>query len=220
MFLQNKCSVPSCNHISLSSFSETGEIQELRGFCLDHIPDPGMARRNILRYIETHNKIVGLNASWLNFRDMDFSGKQFYGCDFSHCTFTNVLGREIRFRMNIFDYAVFNDCNFSNSHIMFTSFSGSKFYHCLFTESDMVQNNFNGVQAFQCSFDKSDLFNSRFIKSSLFDTSFRDCNVKKVDFWESKRTNVSFKLSNTREALFSRDGSELYTGESSEGGEE
>lgn len=219
MFLQNKCSVPSCSHISLSSFDENGEIQELRNFCLDHIPDPGKARQDILHYIETHDKIVGLNASWLSFSDMDFSGKQFYGCDFSHCTFTNVLGRETRNRMNIYDFAVFNDCNFSQSHMIFTSFSGATFYHTIFTDSDLIQNNFNGIQAYQCSFDKSDLFNSRFIMATLNDTSFVDCNLKKADFWETKRSNVSFKQSNTREALFSRDGSELYTGETGEAGE-
>ena len=216
MFLQNKCSVPGCNHISLSSFNENGEIQELRTYCLDHIPNPGKAKDDICRYIQEHDTIVGLNASWLNFSDMDFTGKKFYGCDFSHCTFTNIQGPEFRSRLSIFDYAGFSDCQFLNSHIMFSSFSGCNLYHTILTSSEIIQTNFNGLKAFQCSFDDSDLFNSRFIRASLTDTSFRNCNLKKVDFIEIERINVSFKMSNTREAVFNRDGSALFTGEEAE----
>ena len=36
------------------------------------------------------------------------------------------------------------------------------------------------------------------------------------DFIEIERINVSFKMSNTREAVFNRDGSALFTGEEAE----
>ena len=59
------------------------------------------------------------------------------------------------------------------------------------------------------SFDDSDLYNSRFINSTLVNISFRNCNLKKVLFHGIKQENVSFKMSNTREAAFDQNGSEL-----------
>lgn len=213
MFNQQKCLVTSCKKSSLSSFDENGNILESRHYCLDHIPNPGKIKEEIYEYIRTHEKIVGLNASGLMFTDLDISGKKFYGCDFSNCTFQNISSRGMRSRLSVFDFAVFNDCNLIESNIMFSSFSGCTFSHTLFTSSEIIQSNYNGSKAFQCSFDDSDLYNSRFIKSELVDTSFRNCNLKKVDFFESYRRNVSFKMSNTREALFTRYGSDIFLGE-------
>lgn len=212
MFAQNKCLVASCTKMSLSTFSDHGELKEIRGFCLDHSPHPGADKEAIMDYIRKNDKIVGLNASGLIFSDIDLSNKGFYGCNFSHCTFTNVHSQNLRSRMNIFDFAIFNDCNLITSNIIFTSFSGCTFNHTLFTSSEIVQSNFTGSKCFQSSFDDSDLLNSKFILSTLVDTSFRNCNLKRADFFTSERTNVSFKMSNTREARFMRDGSELYTG--------
>ncbi|MCF0242811.1 MAG: pentapeptide repeat-containing protein [Treponema sp.] len=212
MFLQNKCLVSSCNKVSLSSFDENGNILELRNYCLDHIPNPGKAKEDIFNFIKNNDTIVGLNASGILFSDLDFSNKRFYGCNFTNCTFTNIHSSNFRSRMSIFDFAIFNDCNIVESKIQFSSFSGCTLNHTLFTSSEIIQSNYNGVKCFQSSFDDSDLFNSKFIKSTLVNTSFRNCNLKNTDFFTSERSNVSFKMSNTREARFSRDGSELYTG--------
>ena len=210
MFAPNKCIVTSCNKISLSTFDSDGNLEEKRYYCLDHIPNPGKAKAEIYNYIKTHDIIVGLNASGLMFSEMEIKNKSFYGCNFSNCTFTNIHTEQVRGRMNIFDFAVFNDCNFLNGNFQFSSFSGATINHSLFTSSEIIQCNFNGIQAFQTSFDDSDLLNSRFIQAKLVDTSFRNCNLKKADFFESERTNVSFKMSNTREARFYKEGSELF----------
>ena len=74
----------------------------------------------------------------------------------------------------------------------------------------MIQNNYNGIQSFQSSFDDSDLYNSRFIKARLVNTSFRNCNLKKTHFCDIEQENVSFKMSNTREAIFDNQESELF----------
>ena len=205
VFTQNKCLVHYCKNNALSTFDQDGNLTEEKNYCLDHIPDPGKAKNEIYNYISTHDKIVGLNACGLILKDLDFSNKKFYGCNFHHCTFINIHSDNCLFRMCIFDFAVFNDCNMIKSNILFTSFSGCTFTHTLFTSSDLVQNNFNGIKAYQSSFDDSDLFNSRFILATLVDTSFRNCNLKKTLFYDMKNTNVSFKMSNTREALFSEE---------------
>ncbi len=212
MFAQNKCLVHYCRNLSLSTFDEKGEICDNKNYCLDHIPDPGKIKNDIYKYIDEHEKIVGLNACGLIFQNLDFSNKKFFGCNFTHCTFINVHSDKLLLKMCFFDFAIFNDCNFIHSNTLFTSFSGATFTHTLFTSSDIIQNNFNGIRSFQSSFDDSDLFNSRFFSASLVDTSFRNCNLKKTRFIDTKRTNVSFKMSNTREALFSRDGSLLSQG--------
>lgn len=213
MFTQNKCLVHYCRNLALSAIDENGEISDKKNYCLDHIPDPGKVKDDIYKYIEEHEKIVGLNACGLLFKNLDFSGKKFFGCNFTHCTFINVHSDKLLFRMCLFDFALFNDCNFIHSNTLFTSFSGATFTHTLFTSSDMVQNNFNGIRSFQSSFDDSDLFNSRFISGTLVDTSFRNCNLKKTQFQNTTRKNVSFKMSNTREAIFTKDGSLLSQGD-------
>jgi len=205
MFTQNKCLVHYCRNIALSTFNENGEITEDKNYCLDHVPNPGKAKEEIYNYINSHETIVGLNACGLILKDIDFSNKKFFGCNFTHCTFQNIHSQNILLKMCIFDFAVFNDCNFIKSKTMFTSFSGCTFTHTLFTSSDMIQDNFNGIVAYQSSFDDSDLFCSRFIKANLVDTSFRNCNLKKTQFSQANTTNVSFKMSNTREAIFDFD---------------
>lgn len=202
MFTQNRCLVHYCRNNALSTFDENGEITDARGYCLDHIPDPGKAKEDIYNYITTHDKIVGIMASGLLFQDFDFSNKKFYGCNFTNCTFVNIHCDNIVMKMCVEDYSIYNNCTFTNSTILFNSSAGSTMSHSLFTSCDLIQNCFNGIKAFQCSFDDSDLYNSRFISASLVDTSFRNCNVKRVHFNNSERTNVSFKLSNTREAIF------------------
>ncbi len=212
MFTQNKCLVHYCQNNALSSFDENGKLSDAKGYCLDHIPDPGKAKEDIYNYIKNNEIIVGLNACGLILSDIDFSNKKFFGCNFTHCTFINIHSQNVVLKMCIFDFALFNDCNFIHSNTLFTSFSGATFSHTLFTSSDMIQNNFNGVQAYQSSFDDSDLLNSRFIHAKLVDTSFRNCNLKKSLFYKTHRTNVSFKMSNTREALFDQSGSEISQG--------
>lgn len=213
MYTMNKCLVHSCANAALSSFGNDGSIQETRGYCLEHIPNPGYALSLILRYIAEHERIVGLNASGMLFNGIDLSGKRFYGCDLQRCTFKNVHSAGLRARMTMFDASQFDACSVLDANVQFCSFGGAKFSHTLFTGSDLVQNNFNGIMAFQCSFDNSNLYNSRFIRSTLVNTSFRDCNIKKTLFLEAKRENVSFRKSNTLEAIFDTEGSALYTGE-------
>ena len=203
MFSQNKCLVHHCRNSALSTFDSEGNLTNSKNYCIDHAPDPGKVKEDIYNYIQTHDKIIGLNANGLIFKDIDFSNKQFFGCNFFHCTFVNIHSQNVLMRMCIFDFSVFNDCNLTQNNTLFTSFSGCTFSNTLFTSSDMIQCNFNGMKAYQSSFDDSDLFNSRFINSELVNTSFRNCNLKKALFINTTRTNVSFKLSNTREAVFS-----------------
>lgn len=212
MFQQNKCLVPYCRNNALTTFENDHTFSETRGYCLDHIPDPGKAKQDIYKYINDHEIIVGLNASGIIFSNINFSNKKFFGCNFTNCTFSTIHSENVTLKMCIFDFAVFNDCTLLRNNTIFSSFSGCTFSHTLFTSSEMIQTNFNGIKAYQSSFDDSDLFNSRFIASTLVDTSFRNCNLKKVLFYNTTRQNVSFKMSNTREALFEVEGSSLVTG--------
>ena len=209
MFTQNKCLVHYCRNNALSTFDAEGNITDEKNYCLDHIPDPGLAKSAIYKYISEHEKIVGLNASGILFDNVDFSNKKFFGCNFTNCSFINFHADNLVSRMCFFDFSNFNDCSFTHSSMIFSSFSASTFAHSLLTSSNIIQCNFNAIQAFQSSFDDSDLFSSRFIKAVLTDTSFRNCNLKKAFFYDTERNNVSFKMSNTREALFSRNGESL-----------
>jgi len=210
MYTLNPCLEPSCRKTALSVFDAAGNLIESRSYCLDHTPDPEKAKKDIYRYINEHEKIIGLTAAGISFTDIDFTGKKFYGCNFQHCSFSNLHSEALRSRMSMFDFSSFIDCNLLKSNIQFTSFAGCTFSHTLFTGSDMIQDNFCGVEAYQSSFDDSDLYNSRFIRAKLVNTSFRNCNIKKTVFCELEQENVSFKMSNTREAEFDRRGSELF----------
>ena len=144
MFTLNKCLVHSCKNLSLSVFNKMNDITEERGYCLNHTPDPGRAKKSIYDYITTHDTIVGLNASGIIFRDIDLSNKRFYGCNFQHCTFTDLHSEGLRAKLCMFDFATFADCTLTGSTVQFTSFACCTFSHTIFTGSDMVQNNFNG----------------------------------------------------------------------------
>lgn len=210
MYALAKCLVPACENISLSSFDKNLCITDERNYCLAHSPHPHKAKETIYEYIRTHDTIVGLNASGIPFRDIDFSGKKFYGCNFSKCTFDTIHSKNYVAAISMFDFATFTDCAFTESTIRFSSFAGCIFSHALFTGSTMVQNNFNGIKSFESSFDDCDLHHSRFILSQLTNTSFQNCNVKQTYFLESKYEAVSFKYSNTREAIFGKIGSALF----------
>ncbi|MCQ2611634.1 MAG: pentapeptide repeat-containing protein [Treponema sp.] len=213
MFSQNNCLEPGCLHVSLSTFDEDGTIIESSGYCFNHTKDKEKAKEDIYNYIKNHDKIVGLNAAGLTFENIDLTNKRFYGCNFMNCRFVNLQSTGFRSRMSMFDFAIFADCNLLQSNMQCTSFAGCIFSHSLFTGSDMIQDNFSGIQSYQSSFDDSDLYNSRFVRAKLIDTSFRNCNVKKTEFIHIEQQNVMFKYSNTREAIFDKEGSELFIGE-------
>nr|WP_318681833.1 pentapeptide repeat-containing protein [uncultured Treponema sp.] len=213
MFSLNTCLEPGCCKNSLSSFNSNGEIIEVPGYCLDHTPDKESVKQKIYDYINTHDKIIGLDASGLLFENIDLTDKRFYGCNFMHSKFINLQSTGFRSRMSMFDFAIFSDCNILQANMQFTSFAGCTFSHTLFTGSDMIQDNFSGIQSYQSSFDDSDLYNSRFTRAKLIDTSFRNCNVKKTVFRSIEQQNVLFKYSNTREAIFDQEQSQLFAGE-------
>ena len=50
MFTQNICMVHYCRNLALSSFDKNGKIIEAKGYCLDHIPDPGNAKKSKKMY--------------------------------------------------------------------------------------------------------------------------------------------------------------------------
>ena len=204
MFSIGLCQYPGCRNLAVSRIDGNGSIlNNAEFFCLEHDENAEETRYNVYKYIENHDKIIGLSMSGIHFSNIDLSGKKFYGCDLRNCTFSSIHSEFCRMRMTMLDFSLFSDCNLLNSNMQFTSFSGSTFSHVLFTNSDLVHNNFNGITAQQSSFDDSDLYNSRFIRAKLFNTSIRNCNIKQSSFQEASFENVSFKHSNTREANFS-----------------
>ena len=75
MFSLNKCLVRACHNLSISTIGEDGNIAEDKSYCLDHSPNPGKIQQDIFKYINTHEKIVGLNASGMTFLNMDLSAR-------------------------------------------------------------------------------------------------------------------------------------------------
>ena len=212
MYSFSRCREPGCAHFAVSDIDNNGNLIESADFCYAHTADKDALQKKIYSYIETHDKIVGLNASGLTFANIDLTNKRFYGCDFSNCLFSGIKTSGLRVRLTNFSYSVFADCNFLKSNVLFSSYAGAKFSHVIFTGSDMVQNNFCGISSFQSSFDDSDLYSSYFINAKLIDTSFRNCNIKETVFYEITQQNVSFRQSNTNAAIFDKRGSALFTG--------
>ncbi|NLK45369.1 MAG: pentapeptide repeat-containing protein [Treponema sp.] len=205
MFSLGLCQYPGCRNLAISRFDENGNISvNTEAFCIDHDKEAEETVHKIYKYIETHDKIIGISMPGIHFKNIDLSGKKFYGCDLRNCIFSAIHSEYCRMRMTMLDFSLFSDSNLLNSNMQFTSFSGCTFSHVLFTNSDLVHNNFNGITAQQSSFDDSDLYNSRFIRAKLLNTSVRNCNIKQSSFYEATFDNVSFKHSNTREANFSQ----------------
>ena len=76
MFVQNKCLVTYCKNNALSTFDQDGNLTEEKSYCLDHIPNPGQIKQQIYEYIKNNDKIIGLNACGLIFKDINLSNKQ------------------------------------------------------------------------------------------------------------------------------------------------
>lgn len=205
MFNTSICKHPGCKKTALSVYTQDGTFNEGRGFCFEHIQDKDQLLESMYKYVLANEKIVGLTAIGMELSNVDFDNKKLYGCNFQNCKFFNIKIHNFRARMCMFDFSTIADCSFLQSNVQFTSFAGCTFSHVLFTGSDLISCNFTGVNAYQSSFDDTDLYNSRFIRTNLQNTSMRNCNLKKTIFYDFKRQGSSFKLSNTREALFSRD---------------
>ncbi len=167
-------------------------------------PSQKLSAEEIISVIQNNTFVSSLNATGLELRDIDISGKTFYGCCFFRARFTNVIFEKCRIRMCFFDGATFQDCNLQGSDIQFSCFAGSQMTNTLFTNSDLLHNNFNGLLASNSKFDDSDLYNSRFVLATLKRTSFINCNVKKTMYYHTLRELVSFKSSNTREAIWGK----------------
>ena len=212
MFSYKRCTAPNCIHFAISDFDSNGSLIESGEFCYAHSIDKNETQKKIYEYINSHEKIIGLNASGITFANIDLTRKKFYGCNFSHCLFAGLNSHEIRFRMCTLDFATFSDCNFLRCNAHFSSYAGAKFSHVILTGSDLIQDNFCGLSSFQSSFDDSDLYSSYFINAKLIDTSFRNCNIKETIFYEITQQNVSFRQSNTNAAIFDKRGSALFTG--------
>lgn len=204
MYLFTKCQYPGCKKTPISGVSENGELMESSGYCLEHQKDRIETLEKLKRYIDNHDKIVGLNASYITIKDTDFSRKKFYGCNFQHCKLIGVYAKDFRAKMCMFDFCTVTESKLEKCYIQFSSFSGTKFVHALFSDCDLIHNNFNGITAYQSSFDDSNMYNTRFIKAILINTSIKNCNLKKTVFYSSVREGVSFKMSNTRNALIDR----------------
>ena len=121
MFTLSLCSHPGCTHPAISFISKEGEITDAPYFCIKHIPNLEEYTQTVFNYIKTHKKIVGLNASGLNFNNVDLTDKRFYGCNFQHCTFSNIQSEFFRARMSIFDFSIFTSVSSDLSLSVITS---------------------------------------------------------------------------------------------------
>jgi uncharacterized protein YjbI with pentapeptide repeats len=196
----------TCSHHGCASPSLYLEGEDFGGLCARHMDEAGQKKAvdAILAYVAEHEKVVGLSAAGLTFRDWDITGKRFYGCSFQGCTFERIRGREHWVRLCSFDFASFVDCTFIQGVVRFTSFAGCRLERTKFTDSELVHDNFSGIVTHDSAFDDTNLYNSRFVAAKLNDTGVRNCLVTNVDFTGIECRNVSFKTSNTREAIFSK----------------
>ena len=198
--------VTTSNHPGCGTLPLYMEGEDFGGLCARHLDDEGRkkAADTILAYVAEHDKIVGLSAAGLTFRDWDITGKRFYGCSFQGCDFERIRGREHRLRLCSFDFATFVDCTFIQGVVRFTSFAGCRLERTKFTDSELVHDNFSGIVAYRSTFNDTNLYNSRFVAAKLADTGVRNCLVTHADFTAIECDNVDFKTSNTREAIFSK----------------
>lgn len=161
---------------------------------------------------EDQNKFVGLYICDTDLSKINLSEKKFYGCTFKRCTFNKNKIHNLFCRMCLFEFSNFNETTFEECDIKFSSFSGSILNNVLFANSNIIQTNFNGIYASKTTYDDVDLYASRFIRSSFSNVIFSNCNIKKSVFWECQNHEMNFKASNTREAIFDKNGSSLSKG--------
>jgi uncharacterized protein YjbI with pentapeptide repeats len=170
--------------------------------CFKHQANPELECRRIVEYIMNNTRIENLCVEGMNFNDVDFSERRFYGCNFRNTTFLNCKLTGIDLMMSFFDFSNFSNCDLSKSDIQFSSFAGAVFHDCKFEDCELVHLNFEGITAGKTSFSNSNLYNSRFINSELADSKFINCNLKRVFFADARIGDCNFKSSNTAEAVY------------------
>ncbi|MDR1785091.1 MAG: pentapeptide repeat-containing protein [Spirochaetaceae bacterium] len=202
MFNAPICAHPDCGNPVIGIFGDGGAAP-FGEFCFLHTHDQGAALKFAVDYVDAHEKIVGLNAMYMPFSEVNLEGKLLYGCVFRRCDFRNVSAEHLRARMCIFDFASFKKCAFKKVNVQFASFAGTDFADTQAVSSVLVNNNFSGVTLVNSAFDDTDFYNSRFVKARISDSNFTNCNLQRTIFYGWEENNVSFKLSSTRGAAFS-----------------
>ena len=119
MYSFEKCQHPNCNKTALTLFDADGKPITGENFCFEHSPDKNFVIENINRYLQSHQRIIGINAEGCKIEDCNLSDKRFYGCNFQHCTFANLHGDGLRLRMCMLDFSVFTDCTFLKGNTQF-----------------------------------------------------------------------------------------------------
>lgn len=191
---------PLCDEKDCENRALSGENR-----CLEHSVDQQRRGQDLRRTVESAPEIRFGTFDRLEISDLDLSGRLICCSSFSNAIFTNVKFTKSKFRLCIFDFATFVDCNFENSDMKYSVFAGARLTRADFGNSDILHCNFNGAEATDVAFNDSDLYYSSFVAARLLRVGFVDCNLKKVRFEHSARDEVSFKYSNHEEALFSEE---------------
>lgn len=140
----------------------------------------------------SRRRYVGVDLQGTHLRWVRFTGATFVDCSFRDSTWECVLG----------DFAVFENCDFHETHLMESVFAGSRMTNCRFVGATADICNFNGIVARECDFSDASLRRSRFINARLSDVKFVNCDLKDALFHYSIRKDVSFRHSNDEEACF------------------
>jgi uncharacterized protein YjbI with pentapeptide repeats len=186
------CAAPGCPNHAVS----------FRDVCYNHIDDKEAYRKELFAYLEKEEKFIGLNLAHVPLEGLELNNKVFLLVDFNGAPIRNIVTRNLLLHMSYYDYAVFENCETTETKYTNCVFAGTRFTDTLFKGSNMLQNNFNNSVMRNVIFTESDLYNSRFLASDLENTRFHDCNLKNVDFRRSIRRNVTFKYSNHEDAIF------------------
>lgn len=170
--------------------------------CGVHSANPEADAKRLAEYIITHKVVRDITAQGLQFKELDFSHHQFYGCNFSETSFYKCVFTGAVMRMTFFDFSTLASCGFSAGDLQFLSMAGAVITDCDFKGSELVNINFNGAVITGSVFNQTNLYNSRFVGAGIAQSNFIDCNLKRTNFLKSLRENISYKLSNTAEAIF------------------
>ena len=118
------------------------------------------------------NDLCGKDLRMGNFTKWDLSEFDFTDCTLSLAKFDNVKANHA-----IFDGAIFERCDLSNSDFTKSSFDDTYFSECNLSDSKFDEDSFSWAQFYECN-----LENSRFHSANLRHVGFFRCNIIGTEF--------------------------------------
>ena len=137
-----------------------------------------------------------LDASFLDFSDVNFYKIDFHGADFRYANFHGADFRNANFRDAIFHGADFHGADFRNANFHGADFRDADFHGVNFRNADFIDADFRDADFRDADFHGVNFRNADFIDADSRDADFRDADFHDADFRDANNIDEVISSAN------------------------